>query len=92
VVFLVMLCALPTAMLAGIPWEGGLGRYALALVTSAAVWAVVGGVAAYRATRLAVATWREWWLEFLVIAVGIWAGVAVALAALGIALGGLSLI
>jgi hypothetical protein len=86
-VLVLVLFALPTAMLLGIPWEGGGGRYFLAVVTSIAVWLVIGAVAGHRATRSAVATWRDWWREYALIAAGLGAGVVVGLAIMAIALG-----
>lgn len=86
-VLLLTLFALPTAMLAGLPWEGGSGRYLLTVATSAAVWMVLGAVAAVRATRPAVASWRDFWGELALLALGVWAGVLVALAVVALVLG-----
>ena len=63
-VFTLTLCALPTALLAGIPWNGGGERYFLAVASSILVWLVIGAVAAHLATRVAVASWRDWWREY----------------------------
>ena len=87
-VFTLTLGSLPTAMLVGIPFEGGSARYLLAVSTSTAVWLVVGAVAGQRATRAAVATWRDWWREYLLLAGAMWCGVLLALAVVAVALGG----
>jgi hypothetical protein len=73
--------ALPTSLVVGMPWEGGTSRYALMVITSAALWVVLGWLAARRATQSPVASWRDWWREYAWFLVGVWAGV---LAALGI--------
>ena len=87
VVFILTLCALPTALLAGIPWNGGGGRYFLAVASSILVWLVVGSAAGRLATRSAVASWREWWREYGLLAAGLWGGVLVALGIVAVALG-----
>ncbi len=87
-VFTLTLGSLPTAMLVGIPFEGGSARYMLAVSTSTAVWLVVGAVAGQRATRAAVATWRDWWREYLLLAGAMWCGVLLALAVVAVVLGG----
>lgn len=83
--------ALPTAILLGVPWEGGTARYLGVLITSALVWLLVGYTAARRATRRPVAGWSDYWREYLWLAVALWAGVVTALAAIALALGGLGL-
>lgn len=86
-VFALTLCALPTALLAGIPWNGGGDRYLLAVASSILVWLVIGAIAGQLATRTAVATWRDWWREYAMLAAGVWAGVIVALGIVALALG-----
>jgi phosphatidylserine synthase len=76
-VWLLAAMAVPTALLWGLPIEAGAGRYAGAAVTSALVWAAVGHLAAYRATRRSLATWRTWWTEYAWFAGAIWIGVGV---------------
>ena len=78
-VWLLAAMALPTALLWGVPLESGAGRYAAAAVTSAIVWAALGHLAARRATRRGLATWRTWWTEYVWFAVAVWVGVAVGL-------------
>jgi hypothetical protein len=87
-VFSLTLGGLPSALLLGIPFEGGSVRYLLAVSTSTAIWLVVGAVAGQRATRAAVATWRDWWREYLLLAGALWLGVLAALALIALVLGG----
>jgi hypothetical protein len=55
--------------------------YPAAIVASAVFWAALGLVAAWRATRRPVASWRDFWAAYL------WLAAAVVLgAALGIAI------
>jgi hypothetical protein len=74
--------ALPTSLVVGMPWEGGGSRYALMGVTSALIWITLGWIAAKRATRSPVASWRDWWREYAWLLLGVWAGVLAALAIL----------
>jgi hypothetical protein len=74
--------ALPTALLCGLPIESGALRYAVAAVTSALVWAGLGHLAAVRAGRRSLVTWRTWWAEFVWYAVGVGVGVGVGLYAI----------
>ena len=78
-VWLLAAMALPTALLWGLPLESGRGRYAAAVVTSAALWAALGYLAARRASRRGLATWRTWWTEYIWFAVAVWVGVALGL-------------
>jgi hypothetical protein len=71
--------ALPTALLWGIPLEAGAVRYVAATLTSALVWAGLGHLAAVRATRRGLATWRTWWGEFVWFGMAVWVGVALGL-------------
>ena len=52
------------------------------------MWVVVGIVAARRATRSPVATWSDYWREYLWLAAGIWLGVVVAVVAIRLTIGG----
>lgn len=71
--------SLPTAVLWGLPIEGGTSRIIGVIATSALAWLLVGVVATARATRSLVATWRDWWREYLWIGVFVWAGVGLGL-------------
>lgn len=66
--------AVPTALALGFPLTVSLPRFLVALVTSAAVWMLLGAWAGRRATRSAVAAWRDWVREFAWMAGGLWAG------------------
>lgn len=71
--------SLPTAVLWGLPIESGSTRLIGVVATSALVWLLVGIFATGRATRSLVATWRDWWREYLWIGAFVWAGVALGL-------------
>lgn len=57
--------------------------YPPAIIGSAVFWAVLGLVAAWRATRRPVASWRDFWAAYawLAIAVVIGAGIGIVIAA-----------
>jgi len=71
--------ALPTALVVGLPFRSGLARYLLAGVTSLAIWALLGRLAARRAVRRPLASWAQWWSEYLWLLAAVWAGIVVAL-------------
>ena len=85
--FVALVLGVPVLPLLGVPAEGGSGRYALAAVASAAVWLVIGWIAARRATRLPVAGWAEWRKEYFPLAVGVWIGAIAALVIAGTMVG-----
>ena len=85
--FLLSIVAAPVLLVTGAPLTTG-HSYALALLGSAALWVLLGTVAARIATRTPVATWRDYWREFLWLAGGVWIGVVVALIAANLILGG----
>lgn len=72
--WLLVLLAVPTALVTGVPVLGGPVPYVLALVTASALWIAVGRYAAELATEDIDATWREWAYEVGAIVAGIWAG------------------
>jgi hypothetical protein len=76
--------AVPTALLAGLPWFIGGLTIAAAAITSAVLWIGMGRWAAARATADVDATWRTFWVELLTMAAGVWCGVLGGLAATGI--------
>jgi hypothetical protein len=57
--------------------------YPAAIIASAVFWAVLGLIAAWRATRRPVATWRDFWAAYawLAVAVVVGAGIGIAVAA-----------
>ena len=85
--FAATMLSAPALLAFGIPLATGSQRFLLGLAVSAALWLVVGLVAARRATRSPVATWRAFWREYLWLAVGVWFGVVVALVAIELVVG-----
>lgn len=71
-----LLLAAPTALLTGLPWILEPLSVGGALVSSAVLWLVLGRWAAGRVTADVDATWRDFWAEFVVMAVGVWLGIA----------------
>ncbi len=85
--FLTAVFAAPGLLVAGVPLRSGRDVYLGAVVGSALLWMVLGAIAARRATRLPVASWRDFWREYLWLAVGVWLGVVVALIAVNLVFG-----
>ena len=81
------LFAAPGLLVAGAPLATGGTVYALATLASAAVWMVLGAIAARRATRRPAADWRDFWREYLWLAAGVWIGVIGAVLAADVLLG-----
>ena len=71
--------AAPALLAAGIPLSTASGRFAIGVALSVALWLVVGLIAARRATRSPVATWPDFWREYLWLAGGVWLGVVAGL-------------
>jgi len=85
--FLAATLAAPALMPFGIPLSNDPKRMFLGIVVSAVLWLAIGFVAARRATRSPVATWRDYWREYLWLASGVWLGVVGGLLVIEIALG-----
>jgi hypothetical protein len=85
--FLLAVMAAPGLLVAGAPLQSGRTLYLAAIAGSAALWMVVGVIAARRATRTPVASWRDFWREYLWLAAGVWLGVVLALGAVNLILG-----
>ena len=85
--FLTAVFAAPGLLVAGAPLRSGGGVYLGGVVGSGVLWMVVGVIAARRATRLPVASWRDYWREYLWLAAGVWLGVVVALIAVNLVFG-----
>ncbi len=85
--FLLSVVAAPFLLVTGAPLTAG-NSYTLALLGSAALWILLGTIAARMATRTPVATWRDYWREFLWLAGGVWVGVVVAMIGANLILGG----
>ena len=85
--FLLSIVAAPLLLVTGAPLTTG-HSYTFALLGSAALWVLLGTIAARMATTTPVATWRDYWREFLWLAGGVWIGIVVALVAANLILGG----
>jgi hypothetical protein len=85
--FLTAVLAAPGLLVAGAPLRSGRGVYLGATVGSAVLWMIVGAISARRATRLPAASWRDYWHEYVWLALGVWLGVVVALAAVNLIFG-----
>ena len=85
--FLTAVLAAPGLLVAGAPLRADHSAYLGAVVGSAVLWMLVGVISARRATRLPAASWRDYWREYLWLAVGVWLGVVVALVAVNVVFG-----
>lgn len=85
--FAAAMLAAPALMAFGVPLASGSQRLLLGAAVSALLWLCIGLVAARRATRSPVATWRDFWREYLWLAVGVWFGVVLALVAIEVVVG-----
>jgi hypothetical protein len=85
--FLTAVLAAPGLLVAGAPLRSGRGVYLAAVAGSAVLWMIVGAIAAARATRVPVASWRDYWREYVWLAAGVWLGVVVALTAVNLIFG-----
>jgi hypothetical protein len=78
--------AAPGLLVAGAPF-GDDDAYLLGIVASVPLWLLLGMLAARRATRSPMATWREFWREYAFLAVGVALGAIAALIASTVSLG-----
>ncbi len=85
--FLLAMFAAPMLLVAGVPLTSSNTARVAAVGASAAMWLLIGVVAARRATRRPVASWRDFWREYLWLAAGVWLGVVGALVAANLLLG-----
>lgn len=85
--FLLTVLAAPALLVLGAPLRSGSGLYLAAGVASAVLWLLLGALASRRATRRPVASWRDFWREYLWLLGGCWVGVVLALAATNVVLG-----
>lgn len=85
--FLLAVLAFPLLLVVGAPLTASGSATFFAIVGSLVVWGVFGLVAAKRATASPVASWRDFWHEFVWLAASVWAGVIVALVAANLVLG-----
>ena len=70
--------AAPALLAAGAPF-GDRSLYPIAIAASAAMWMLVGFLAARRATRNPMATWPDFWRHYAWMCVGVWVGASAAL-------------
>lgn len=85
--FVALVAAFPLMPVLGLPAADGAGRTAIAVGASLAVWLVLGQVVAGRVTQRAVAGWREWFREFVVLGSGLWLGAVGAVVLAAVVLG-----
>lgn len=79
--------AAPGLLVMGAPLRSGGGTYLAGVAMSAALWFVLGVIAARRATRRPASSWRDFWGELLSLAVAVWIGVVVSLLVSNLVLG-----
>lgn len=72
--------AAPGLLVAGAPFADS-SRYPLAVLASVPLWLALGFLASRRATRRAVASWRDYWRELTWLTVGVVLGAVGALIA-----------
>lgn len=82
--YLLLLLAAPTALLAGLPWFLHPLNLLVAVGSSLVMWLVLGRWAARRATEDVDATWRTYLGELALLLVGVWGGIVVGLAVVGL--------
>lgn len=85
--FALAVFAAPGLLVAGVPLSSGARTYLLAAVGSAVMWFVLGVIASRRATRRPVCSWRDFWREWMWLAVGVWVGVIAALVGTNLVMG-----
>lgn len=85
--FVTAIFAAPGLLVAGVPLRSGRAVYLGAVVGSAVLWMMVGAISARRATRSPVASWRDFWREYIWLAIGVWLGVVLALGAVNLIFG-----
>lgn len=72
--------AAPGLLVAGAPLASS-ENYPLAVVASVPLWLALGLIASRRATRNAMASWRDYWRELMFLTVGVMLGALAALIA-----------
>lgn len=85
--FLFAVLAAPGLLVGGAPLASS-SMYVLAIAGSAVLWGVLGIAATRRATRTPVATWGDFWKDYLSLAGAVWLGTVAALIAANLILGG----
>lgn len=82
--YLLLLLAAPTSLLAGLPWFLHPLNLLIAVGSSLALWLFLGRWASRRATEDVDATWGTYAAELGLVLVGIWGGIVVGLAIVGL--------
>lgn len=85
--FLSAVLAAPCLLAAGVPLSSGTGVYLASIAASVVIWLILSSLASRRATRTPVASWRDYWREYIWLAAGVWLGVCAALLAADLMLG-----
>jgi hypothetical protein len=85
--FLSAIFAAPGLLVVGAPLRSGRSLYLAAVIGSAVLWMLIGAISARRATRVPAASWRDYWREYVWLAVGVWLGVIAAIAAVDLIFG-----
>ena len=80
------LFAAPVLLAVGAPLTGGTLLLA-GIALSAVLWLGLGALAAHRATRRPAVAWREFWVQYMWLAGGVWIGVVAALVIANLVLG-----
>lgn len=82
--YLFVLLAAPTSLLAGLPWIIHPVSIAITIISSLVLWLTLGRWAARRATEDVDGTWRTFAGELGFMIAGIWGGIVVGLAVIGL--------
>lgn len=77
--YVVVSFGIPLLALVGVPAVSGPARWGIAIAGSVVLWWTIGQFSAARVRKRVVAGWREWALEFIVYAGGVWLGVVLGL-------------
>ncbi|HEY4333701.1 MAG TPA: hypothetical protein VGM78_14065 [Ilumatobacteraceae bacterium] len=85
--FAAAVLAAPAMMAAGVPLATGAHRAVIGIAISVVLWFLIGVIAARRATRSPVATWRDFWREYAWLAIAVWLGVGAALVIVEVTVG-----
>jgi hypothetical protein len=82
--WLLVLFAVPTATAAGLPWYVNVVTVTAALVSSTAMWMILGAIAGRRVEQQSDAGWGTFAMEILTLAAGVFAGVILGFALIGL--------
>ena len=85
--FVLALLAAPLLPAFGEPMRAGSGTVVAAGAASAALWFVLGALAARRATRSPYTGWGRFWSEYLWLSLCVWMGAVLAVVAANLVLG-----